>query len=50
MISDLRPVGRAKFGEDTYEVISTAEMISSGELVTVVRVQGAKVYVKREGA
>lgn len=50
VISDLRPVGRAKFGEDTYEVISTAEMISSGELVTVVRVQGAKVYVKREGA
>ena len=50
VISDLRPVGRAKFGEDTYEVISTAEMISSGEMVTVVRVQGAKVYVKREGA
>lgn len=47
VVSDLRPVGRAKFGEEIYEVISTAEMISSGELITVKRVQGAKVYVKR---
>lgn len=47
VVSDLRPVGRAKIGEDTYEVISTSEMISSGELITVTRVQGAKVYVTR---
>ncbi len=47
VVSDLRPVGRAKIGEEIYEVISTAEMISSGELITVTRVQGAKVYVKR---
>lgn len=47
VVSDLRPVGRAKIGEEIYEVISTAEMISSGEMITVTRVQGAKVYVKR---
>lgn len=47
VVSDLRPVGRAKIGEEIYEVISTAEMISSGEAITVTRVQGAKVYVKR---
>lgn len=47
VVSDLRPVGRAKIGEETYEVISTAEMISTGEAIIVTRVQGAKVYVKR---
>lgn len=46
-MTDLRPVGRAKFEEKIYDVISTEEMIPNSAVVFVERVQGSKVYVRR---
>ena len=46
-MTDLRPVGRAKFEGEIYDVISTEEMIPHNAVVFVERVQGSKVYVRR---
>lgn len=46
-MTDLRPVGRAKFDEKIYDVISSEEMIPHNMVVYVERVQGSKVYVRR---
>ncbi|MCW6677507.1 NfeD family protein [Aerococcaceae bacterium NML180378] len=45
--TDLRPVGRAEFGQKIYDVISTDDLITSGCSVIVERVEGSTIYVKK---
>lgn len=46
-VTDLRPVGRAKFEDKLYDVISIEEMIPQNVAIYVERVQGSKVYVRK---
>lgn len=46
-VTDLRPVGRAKFDDKIYDVISAEEMIPHQASIYVERVQGSKVYVRK---
>lgn len=47
-ITDLRPVGRAQFGDDIFDVISDMDMISRETQIIVNRVEGSKIYVRKE--
>ena len=47
-LTDLRPVGRAQFGEDIYDVISELDMITRETKIIVIRVEGSKIYVRKE--
>jgi membrane-bound ClpP family serine protease len=42
----LRPSGKARFGEETVQVVSDGSMIDKGVAVTVVEVRGARVMVE----
>lgn len=48
--STLRPVGTAYFGESKVDVMSDGEFIEPGAKVRVVRVEGAKVMVRKVAA
>jgi len=45
-VSTIRPLGKARFGEDYYEVRSYGPMIPSGTKVRVDAIEGNKVFVK----
>ncbi len=47
-LTDLRPVGRAQFGENIFDVISDMDMIARDQVIRVHRVEGAKIYVRKE--
>lgn len=42
----LRPSGKARFGDDTLQVVSDGSMIEKGVSVTVIEVQGVKIVVE----
>lgn len=44
----LRPVGRCEIDGEYYEVVSSEDMIQSGTKVYVSKVEGAKIYVRKE--
>ena len=45
-ITDLRPNGRALFGEKKLEVFSLGDFISSGEAVQITKITSDKIFVK----
>lgn len=45
-MTDLRPVGRAQFDDEIYDVYSLEDMIGHGRQIRVVRVAGSKIYVR----
>lgn len=45
--SMLRPAGRGRFGEKTYQVVSRAEFIEEGTPITIVQVEGNRYVVDR---
>lgn len=45
--TDLRPVGRAEINHKVYDVISTNDLIVSGCPITVERIEGSTIYVKK---
>jgi len=45
--TDLRPIGRAILGEETYDVIADGFFITKNEGIKVVAVEGVKITVKR---
>lgn len=45
-LTQLRPAGKARFGEKTVDVVSDGEFIESGTKVTVISVVGNKMTVK----
>ncbi|WP_457638326.1 NfeD family protein [Oceanithermus sp.] len=47
-ISDLRPAGVARFGELKVDVVTDGEYIPKGSFVRVIKVEGARVVVRRE--
>lgn len=47
-LTDLRPVGRAQFGKNIFDVISDMDMIARDQVIRVHRVEGAKIYVRKE--
>lgn len=47
-ITALRPVGRAEFDNEYYEVISSEDMIQSDTKIYVTKVEGSKIYVRKE--
>lgn len=47
-ITDLRPIGRAQFGDEIYDVISELDMIQRDNTIVVHRVEGSKIYVRKE--
>ncbi len=47
-LTDLRPVGRAQFGDNIFDVISDMDMIARDQVIRVHRVEGAKIYVRKE--
>lgn len=47
-VTALRPVGRGEFDEEYYEVVSSEDMIQSGTPIYVSKVEGAKIYVRKE--
>lgn len=47
-VTALRPIGRARFGEEIYDVISDLDMIQSDCTIVVHRVEGSKIYVRKE--
>lgn len=47
VISDLRPAGRARFGDVVADVVATAEFLDAGTKVEVVEVHGNRVVVGR---
>ena len=44
-VSPLRPIGRARFGEEEVDVVTDGEYIDVGQSVMVVEVQGMRVVV-----
>lgn len=48
-VTSLRPVGRANFNDEFFEVISNEDMIPANTPIYVERVQGSKIYVRKEG-
>jgi len=46
-MTTLRPAGTAIIDNDRYDVITDGEFISAGEPITVVRVEGRKIVVRR---
>lgn len=49
-LTDLRPVGKAKIDEEFYEVISDEDFINTGSTITVVKVRGTQIYVRKVGS
>lgn len=47
-VTALRPVGRASFDNEYYEVISSEDMIQSGAKIYVSKVEGSKIFVRKE--
>lgn len=47
-ITDLRPVGRARFNNDIYDVLSEIDLIPSETSIYVERVEGSKIIVRKE--
>lgn len=47
-VTALRPVGRASFDDEYYEVISAEDMIQSGSKIFVSKVEGSKIFVRKE--
>lgn len=47
-VTALRPVGRGEFDGEYYEVVSSEDMIQSGTPIYVSKVEGAKIYVRKE--
>ncbi len=45
--SDLRPAGIAKIGQERLDVVSEGEFISNGSAIEVLRVEGAKIVVRK---
>jgi len=48
-ISDLRPVGRARFADDVLEVTAGSEFITEGKSVRVIEHEGSRVLVEEIG-
>jgi len=50
-VSDLRPVGKARFGDTMVDVVATAEFLDRGTAVEIIETHGNRVVVKgRDGA
>jgi len=50
-VSDLRPVGKARFGDTMVDVVATAEFLDRGTAVEIIEIHGNRVVVKgRDGA
>ena len=50
-LSMLRPVGRARFGGETLQVVTRGDFIAEGTPVEIIEVDGARIVVERtEGA
>ncbi|MBZ6526478.1 hypothetical protein HYQ40_01725 [Aerococcaceae bacterium DSM 111021] len=47
-VTALRPVGRCEIDNEYYEVVSSEDMIQSGTNIYVSKVEGAKIYVRKE--
>ena len=47
-VTALRPVGRASFNNEYYEVISSEDMIQSGVSIYVTKVEGSRIFVRKE--
>ncbi len=45
-LSALRPSGTADFQGDNYEVFAKSGLIEAGKPITIVKISGAKIYVK----
>ncbi|MBS4770560.1 hypothetical protein KG090_05150 [Carnobacteriaceae bacterium zg-ZUI240] len=45
-VTSLRPVGRARFGDEELEVLSSGKMIESHKDVVVYKVEGSKLFVR----
>lgn len=45
-ISDLRPVGKARFGDSMVDVVATAEFLDRGMAVEIIEIHGNRVVVK----
>lgn len=50
VISKLRPVGRAKFGDIIVDVVATAEFLDKGTRVEIIEVRGNRVVVKNRNS
>ena len=46
--SDLRPAGVARFGERKVDVVTEGEYLPKGSLIKVIKVEGARIVVRRE--
>lgn len=46
-LTDLRPSGSARFGEEKIDVITTGDHLESGTRLKVVRVDGPSIFVRR---
>jgi hypothetical protein len=46
-LTDLRPAGVARFGSDRVDVVSEGDFISVGSRLTVLRVEGSRVTVRK---
>ena len=47
VIVDLHPVGKIQIGENYLEVLSKTGLISKGEIVKIVEVEGTKIFVSK---
>ena len=47
VVTDLRPIGKAKFGDDVYDVETNSMYVETGNKVIVKSVEGFKVIVKK---
>ena len=47
--SKLRPVGRARFGDATVQVVTRGAFIPTGTEVEIIEVDGARIVVERTG-
>lgn len=45
-ISDIKPIGRASFGENSYEVKSEDGFIEVGKTISIVKIENNKIIVK----
>ncbi|UUX34650.1 NfeD family protein [Fundicoccus culcitae] len=48
-VTALRPVGRASFDGELFEVVSNEDMLPADTPIYVERVEGSKIYVRKEG-
>ena len=45
-VTPLRPIGRAKFGDEEVDVVTDGDYIEAGERLTVIAVEGVRVVVQ----